>query len=85
MALPVPDPRSKTRHHMEPDVRLTLAEGDLDHLEGSLARAKLESADHYRKLNGKLDRMLWILVGGLVSFTTAALLLAINIAANNGL
>ena len=61
--------RPEQRQHLEHSVRIELAERDLDQVMHELTT-----------LNERLGRMLWAMVGLMVSVTTAAVLLAINIA-----
>ncbi len=80
MAMPIPEPRAKTRHHMAPDVRLTLAEGDLDRLEAAASKREAAALVREAKLDSKIDKIVWVLVAGVISTATAAVLLAVNIA-----
>lgn len=60
--------RTAERGHFEIPVRLQLVEKDLDRLDDGLATVAK-----------RLDRILWALVGLLISVTTACILLAINL------
>jgi hypothetical protein len=61
--------RPEQRHHLDHPVRIELVERDVD-----------EVIEQLETLNERLGRMLWAMVGLMVSVTTAAVLLAINIA-----
>lgn len=60
--------RSQERQNHPIEFRVVLLEGDADHHEEEIV-----------VLEGRLSRMLGILVGILVSTTTAAILLALNL------
>lgn len=60
--------RVAARRNMDEATRLTLLEGDADEFEQGLGRVAKT-----------LDRILWTLVGLLVSVTTGGLLLALNL------
>lgn len=60
--------RVADRSDFEMPVRLRLVEGDLDKTDENLAQ-----------MNDRIGKMLWAMVGILVSTTTAAILLALNL------
>ena len=60
--------RADTRTHFDTTTRLTLLEADVDELH--------QAVDN---MTGRLDKILWVLVGLLVSVATSCILLAINI------
>lgn len=60
--------RSNARRHMELETRMFLIEGDMDASDAGLAR-----------VGQMLNKILYTLVGLLVSVTTAAILLALNL------
>lgn len=62
-------PRTAERKDMPADTRLLLAELDLDDHDSAIAELKAT--------NG---RILWALIGILISTTTAAIMLALNLA-----
>lgn len=64
--------RSDQRRGYEPDVRLSLLESDVDELVGAVAKINT-------KIEEEMGNIRRLLVGLLVSVTTAALLLVINI------
>ena len=60
--------RNETRAKFDLDTRLSLLEGDVDELHLAIT-----------SMTGRLDRILWVLVGLLVSVCTACILLVINV------
>lgn len=60
--------RTEKRAAFGPDQRIILLEQDADAFEGSL-----------RSIDSKLSRLLWAAMAGLISFSTASVLLAINL------
>ena len=61
--------RTAQRAGFTPEVRMQLAEQDLDELEEAM-----------KTIAKSLNRMTWTFVGAVISFTTAALVLAYQIA-----
>lgn len=61
--------RTAERRGEEIPVRLMLLEGDADRADSELAQ-----------MNDRIGKMLWAMVGILISTTTAAVLLALNLA-----
>lgn len=61
--------RTPDRKGLDVEFRFLLAEGDLDRFEVAIG-----------ELTDKLGRILWAMLGLLVSVTTAAVLLALNLA-----
>lgn len=61
--------RTADREKHTPDVRIAWAEADLDEIVADIAA-----------LDARLSKMLWVMVGVLISTTTAAILLALNLA-----
>lgn len=61
--------RTSDRQGLDHDFRFILAEGDLDRFEEAIG-----------ELSDRLSRVLWALLGILVSTTTASVLLALNLA-----
>lgn len=61
--------RVADRSDFDTPVRLRLVEGDLDKADENLAQ-----------MNDRIGKMLWALLGILISTTTAAILLALNLA-----
>ena len=60
--------RASARQQFTDKVRLRLVEDDIDEIEGGMAA-----------LNDRLGKILWAVVGVLISVTTSAILLAINL------
>lgn len=69
--------RTTQRKGFEHGVRLQLVEEDVDELEDELAKA-------IDKLSGELAKIKGVLLGMLISVTTAAILLAVNLVVSNG-
>lgn len=69
--------RSAARSGFDQGVRLQLVEEDVDDLEDELAKA-------IDKLSGELAKIKGVLLGMLISVTTAAILLAVNLVVSNG-
>jgi hypothetical protein len=63
-------PRVTDRAHFTPETRISLVESDLDTIDARLLDT-----------NERLGKILWALVGLLISVTTASVLLAINLVA----
>ncbi len=63
--------RRERRGGLPDNVRLTLLEDDLDTFEEALV-----------SLNEKLGKIMWAMVGMLISVTTASVLLVLNLAVN---
>ena len=61
-------PRHESRKHQAVETRLYLIEGDLDEFEQAVA-----------KVNATLNKILWTLVGLLISTSTGAVLFALNL------
>jgi hypothetical protein len=62
-------PRTAERRGEEIPVRLMLLEGDADRVDTQMT-----------EMNDRIGKMLWAMVGILISTTTAAVLLALNLA-----
>lgn len=60
--------RTEARQNFPPDIRMALAEEDLDTFDGAVD-----------KIDGKLSRIQWFALGSFISFTTSAILLLVNI------
>lgn len=65
--------RTADRRNEEVPVRLMLLEGDADRTDSQLT-----------EMNDRIGKMLWAMVGILISTTTAAVLLALNLAVGKG-
>lgn len=65
--------RTADRRGEEVPVRLMLLEGDADRADNMIS-----------EMNDRIGKMLWAMVGILISTTTAAVLLALNLAVGKG-
>ena len=63
--------RTAERHNLEPVVRLQLIEKDADQLESGLAA-----------ITERLSKILWAVVGLLITVTTSSIFLALNLVVN---
>lgn len=61
--------RTTDRQNLDHPARFMFIEGDMDRLEGALT-----------ELNERVSKVLWALLGILMSTTTAAVMLALNLA-----
>jgi hypothetical protein len=65
--------RSEARSRYDVDTRIGLLESDADAFELDLLR-----------INQRLDKLLWAMIGMIISLTTGAVLLAINLVVARG-
>lgn len=70
--------RVADRASFDTDVRLRLAEGDLDHMEAKddALLAKIDSLAEV--LNARIGKLLWALVGVLISVATTCIVILIT-------
>ena len=67
------DSRTEKRATFAPEQRIVLLEQDADQFEAAGAR-----------ISRQLNKLIWIGMGGLISFSTAAVLLAIDLVSRSG-
>jgi hypothetical protein len=71
--------RQEARKDFDERTRLRLIEGDLDHVDEAFDRFARKFEKQLDDTNDRLGKIMWALVGLLISVTTASILIAINL------